>query len=78
MHLLASDECDEDAAKTSAAEAVNDEIERRIGDDQQITDSHVVEVRERAVERLFGQDGRQSLRDKSRALTEDEDQYNDD
>jgi len=68
----------EDGAKASAAETVDDEIQRWIGDDEEITDSDVVEIGERAVERLLGEEGRQSLGDERGALTEDEDEDDDD
>ena len=38
----------EDAAEATTAEAVDDEVERRVGDDQQVADAYVEEVRVRA------------------------------
>jgi len=77
---LTADQGSEGAAKASAAHAVNDEVERRVGHDQKIADAYVEEQRDRA-DRLEGQvkkDDRQSLSDESWALAGHEDNNNDD
>jgi len=50
---LTAAECDEDVAKTPAAENVNDEVNRRVGDDEQVAYSREEEIRVRAA--LIGQ-----------------------
>jgi len=77
---LTADERHEVSAKARAAEAVDDEVERRVGDDEQVADSHVEEGGRRAeiLGRRVGKYDRQSLGDESRALAEDEDDDDDD
>jgi len=74
-----ADQRDEDAAKAATAEAVDDEVQRRVSDDEQVADSHVEEVGLGAeVGGRVGEDGRQGLGDERRALTEDKDEHDDD
>jgi len=74
----ATDDGDDDLSKRGAAEAVNDEVNGRVGDNEQVADALVEEERTRAGLGVLAEQDDEQLSDEGRSLTDDEDQHDND
>ena len=76
--LLAADEVGQDGAESPTAQEVDDEVDRRVGDDQQVTEALVVEERAGTDDPARVEDADEGLRHGGRRLGHDEDDDDDD
>jgi len=77
-HVATTQHGDDDLSKRAAAEAVDDEVDGRVGDDQKVADALVEEERGGAGLGVLAEQSYEQLRDESRSLADDEDQNDDD